>query len=526
MQTAPQRVIVVALAGAPVFDLPSWPDVRAMPVDAIAGNEGAIVLVDARERRDEALAAVRRLATCGMAILAVAARGDARAFDVAGATHFLADPAGDAEIDDALRFAARWSRGANRRVGEASADEAAALAWVEANRPSHVVLVGLSRFDIVNAAYGRPAGDGLLEVAERRLRAAAAVFAGSHVARLDGATFLVAGDLSAEDATARLGDALARPFPVGDVTAVLGARFGVAVRGGEDDAASLVRRAAEALAAVQLSDGATVRVADVAGAAPIATLAVDLHRAIERDEITLLFQPQVRVGAQEGDDRIVGVEALARWDHPQLGSLGADPLFAAAERADLGLALSDHIQRLALASAAAWPAALAHLDLALNITAADIARAGFADALLARVVASGFAAARLTVEITETALIADLEAAAAALERLRASGVRVAIDDFGTGYASFAYLKALPLDRLKIDKSLTHDIAASPRGRAVVRGVIAMADALGLAVIAEGVEIEAQRAALAEEGCGQYQGFLCAGPLDVAALTRLVEDRT
>ena len=514
-------VLVVALAGVGAFDLPSWPDRRVLSVEAIREAIGT-ALVDARGRREDALAATRRLANRGMAILAVAAQADARAFAAAGATHFLGDPQGDGEIDDALHFAARWPRGAQRRAGEASADLAASVAWIDEHAPSHAILVALSRFDIVNAAYGRAAGDALLDAAEQRVRrVAATAFASAHVARVDGATFLVAGDARG-DATARLGEALARPFPLGDGMAVLGARFGVGLREEGDDGAALVCRAAEALAEVQFSDGATVRVADPDGAAPIATLAVDLHRAIERDEIALLFQPQVRVA----DGCITGVEALARWDHPLLGSLGADPLFAAADRADLGLALSDHIQRLAIASAAAWPPMLAHLDLSLNITAADVARAGFAERLLARIGDSGFAATRLTVEIPEPALIADLGAAATALETLRLAGVRIAIDDFGTGYASFAYLKALPLDRLKIDRSLVHDIVGSARGRAVVRGIIAMADALALAVIAEGVETEAQRALLAEEGCGHYQGFLCAGPLDVAALCRLVEDRT
>ena len=509
------------LPGTPRFALPSWPGVRYRPIEAIAADAlPQVVLIDARGRHDAALAATRRLAPLGAAILAVAPAADARAFHAAGATHFLASPADDDAIDDALRFAARPVRAANRRAGETSSDEVA-LAWIAEHAPRLAVLVALSRFDIVNAAYGRSAGDALLDLAERRIAAVmSAAFSRSHVVRMDGATFLIAGDPVLEDPVARLADALARPFPVGDAMASLGVRFGVGLREPGDAAADLVRRAADALAAVQASDGAIVRVAEADGIAPIATLAVDLHRAIERDEIAVLFQPQVRIA----DGRITGAEALARWDHPELGSLGADPLFAAAERADLGLALSDHIQQVALASAAAWPPALGGIDLALNITAQDIARAGFAGALLARVAASGFAPERLTVEITETALIADLDAAAIALETLRAAGIRIAIDDFGTGYASFAYLKALPLDRLKIDRSLVHDIVGSARGRAVVRGIIAMAEALGLAVIAEGVETEAERAALAEEGCGHYQGFLCAGPLDVAALTNLVEN--
>ncbi len=249
------------------------------------------------------------------------------------------------------------------------------------------------------------------------------------------------------------------------------------------------------------------------------TLAVELAQAIARDEIAILFQPQVRIA----DDWITGVEALARWDHPLLGALGADPLFAAAERAGLGLALSDHIQAAALHRVAAWGPELAHLDVSLNITAGDLACANFAGAFLARLAASRVAPQRVVVEITETALIADLPAAAAALDMLRAVGIRIAIDDFGAGYAGLAYLKALPLDRLKIDRSFVHDMAESARGRAVVRGVIAMAGALGLAVVAEGVERIAQRDILAAEGCGWYQGFLCAGALDEAALVRLVE---
>jgi EAL domain-containing protein (putative c-di-GMP-specific phosphodiesterase class I) len=126
---------------------------------------------------------------------------------------------------------------------------------------------------------------------------------------------------------------------------------------------------------------------------------------------------------------------------------------------------------------------------------------------------SGFAPERLTVEVTESGLIEDLAGAAALLARLRSGGLRVAIDDFGTGYSSLAYLKALPLDYLKIDKRLSQDIAGSTRDRIVVRSVIDMARSLGLGVIAEGVETEEQLALLAGEGCTLYQGFLCAPPL-------------
>jgi EAL domain-containing protein (putative c-di-GMP-specific phosphodiesterase class I) len=206
-----------------------------------------------------------------------------------------------------------------------------------------------------------------------------------------------------------------------------------------------------------------------------------------------------------------------------LGPLGADTLFAAADRADLGIALSDHIQQLTLRTAARWPRSLAALRLSLNVTAADLARAGFACLLLGRVDASGFPRGRLTVEVTETGMILELDRAATVLAELRGAGCRVAIDDFGTGYSSLAYLTALPLDYLKIDRALVTDIVGNPRDRVVVRGVIDIARALGLKVIAEGVETADQLALLTAEGCGCYQGFLRAGALDVAALVEMVE---
>ena len=222
---------------------------------------------------------------------------------------------------------------------------------------------------------------------------------------------------------------------------------------------------------------------------------------------------------------IVGVEALARWRHPTYGELGAGTLFSVASRSDYLVELSDHVQRTAIAEAAAWPAALGRLRLAVNITASDIVRPGFASQFLRMVEESGFDRRRLTVEVTEGGLIEDLNAAAYLLARLRQEGLRVAIDDFGTGYSSLAYLKALPLDYLKIDKRLCEDITGSARDRIVVRGVIDMARSLGLSVIAEGVETEEQLGLLAQEGCNLYQGYLCSRPVGSAALAEMVAPR-
>jgi EAL domain-containing protein (putative c-di-GMP-specific phosphodiesterase class I) len=246
-------------------------------------------------------------------------------------------------------------------------------------------------------------------------------------------------------------------------------------------------------------------------------LELDLRLALDEDRIEILWQPQVSVST----GRIVGVEALARWRHPLLGELGAEALFAAAERSDYLIELSNHVQRKAIGIAAGWTGALAELRIAVNVTAADIAEPGFAGRILALASESGLRD-RLTVEVTESGLMEDLAAAADLLAELRMGGLRVAIDDFGTGYSSLAYLKALPLDTIKIDRRLAQDIAGSPRDRIVVRSVIDMGRSLGLSVIAEGVETEEQLTLLAQAGCNIYQGFLCAPPVDVRTLEGLV----
>jgi EAL domain-containing protein (putative c-di-GMP-specific phosphodiesterase class I) len=335
------------------------------------------------------------------------------------------------------------------------------------------------------------------------------------VARIGGSEFLVAShDADAArlaGAKAPLEEALSRPFVAGGEIAHLGARIASATSVAGDSAASLLRRASEAL----LGDAVPAE----PHAPPIEELANDLHRALERSEIGVRYQPQVAIASGQ----IVGVEALARWHHPQLGEIGAETLFLAAERAGLEAQLNDHVQRRALTGASQWPSKLGRLRLSINVTASDVARAGFADSLLGRVDASGFPRSRLTVEITEGGIMADLTEAARLLAQLRAAGCRVAIDDFGTGYSSLAYLKALPLDYLKIDKRLSHDITGAHRDRVVVRGVIDMARSLGLAVVAEGVETEAQLDLLAKEGCQYFQGYLCAEPLDVPALANLMQ---
>ena len=396
------------------------------------------------------------------------------------------------------------------------ATTAGVRAWLEAprldNRPAAVILIGLRRLDLLNAAHGRTVGDAVVKAADARL---AEIAGRGAVTRLGSGRFAVTCEAGDDGALALAGDiaeALARPLAPG---VLVGARIGLAVQAPGEPTSVVLALAGEALAEAQ--EGAPL-LARRGQPSSLDSLAIDLHHAIAGGEIDILFQPQVVIA----DGRIVGAEALARWRHPRLGPLGADALFAAARLADLGLPLSEHIQTLALGQAVAWPEALAHLRLSINVTAGDVMRPGFARALLSRVRASGFPPARLTLELTETGPLADAATAATALEALRGAGCRIAIDDFGAGYSSLAYVKALPLDYLKLDKALIESVQAGSRDAELLAATIAMGGAMALDVIAEGVETGEQLRILAEAGCAQYQGYLCAPPLDTLALTDLV----
>jgi EAL domain-containing protein (putative c-di-GMP-specific phosphodiesterase class I) len=237
-----------------------------------------------------------------------------------------------------------------------------------------------------------------------------------------------------------------------------------------------------------------------------AVVAAGLLAALERGEIEVLFQPQFAAA----DSALLGAEALARWRHPTVGRIGAAELFAHAERAHRVAQVSRHVARAALLAARHWPAPL---KLSLNVTADDLAAVGFPSAIAGLLAESGFPAERLTLAITEQSIVADLAHSAEALCAVADTGVRIALDDFGAGFCNFGYLKQLPLHALKLDRSMIEGIADNDRDLAVLRGIVAMAQALGLEVIAEGVETEGQRAAVAAEGCTAWQGFLGAEPL-------------
>jgi len=391
--------------------------------------------------------------------------------------------------------------------------------------PVHALLLRLRRFSSVNLAFGAAAGDrALMEVAARISQFFGQEFGKDRlVARAGGGAFLVAAAQSCsrerwEWLAEELARLIARPIadPGGGIVR-LRPRMALLRACPGETAQRMLGRLADTLDRAQEQPGRLLLWEDGVncfGGLRAQQLEADLLGALDRSEIEVLFQPQF--GCRSG--RLIGAEALARWQHPQLGTIGAEGLFTIAARADHVAPLSRHIAEAALAAAAEWPEPL---RLSLNVTAADLAAADFAQAIERAVNRSGFAPGRLTLEITEQSLVFDLDRSARQLEQLSALGIHLALDDFGAGFCNFRYLKCLPLHALKLDRSMVEGIIEDVRDLAVLRGILAMARALDLAVIAEGIESEEQRAVIEAEGCAAWQGFLGAPALPAEEFTKL-----
>lgn len=381
-----------------------------------------------------------------------------------------------------------------------------------------LIALGIKNFPAINAEYGRNSGDEILrKIGERLIHY---INRDNDIeamaSRIDGQNFVlaIAPSITKQSERNFVEDLLEVVFA--QVTTHerkirLIPRAGIAHGEAGDGENMLLRRATLALAEATASGTIQIQIAE-SGPDKIALeqrLETDLQQALVSGSINIALQPQIRVDTGQ----LIGAEALARWNHPEYGHLGAATLFAVAERSGLITTLSGHIRRAALKIGATWPDSLSFLRLSINITASDLATRDFHKQVIEDINAAGFSADRTTLEITETELITNLKGTVEHLISLRKNGVAIAIDDFGTGYSSLSYLKELPLDYLKIDSGLTGDLSGSSKDQIVVRSIIEMARELELRVIAEGVETEAQLASLAEQGCEYFQGFLRSGPL-------------
>lgn len=385
--------------------------------------------------------------------------------------------------------------------------------------PIHAMLISLGRIDTVNVAFGETAGDGALVEVAHRIRHFANDELESHpwlAARLSGGTFMLLAhaDSSRERwqwLAEALADALAMPIakPEGGGSLRLWPRIALMRAGEHDDVDTILDRLSEVTALMRQSNGR--RIEWSTGAVEMAPrsnleLESDLLAAIDLGEIEILFQPQYSLV----DDRIVGAEALARWHHPIVGRIGAAALFQIAERADHVAHLSRHIVQRALEAATSWPS---DLRLSINITPVDLAADNFAIDFARMADRIGFPLSRTTLEITEQVLLADLDRVSRVLHQLKVLDVRIALDDFGAGFCNFRYLKVLPIDCIKLDRSMVEGVLEDERDRAVFRAIMGMAKALDLGVLVEGIETDRQRDFVAVEDCENYQGFLRSEPI-------------
>jgi diguanylate cyclase (GGDEF)-like protein len=388
-------------------------------------------------------------------------------------------------------------------------------------RPLALLLMDLNGFKQVNDGLGHHAGDELLQLIGPRLRRA--LLPGQLLARLGGDEFAVLlpgfDELAAHGVAVELLRELEEPFVVEGIRLRVGASIGVAV--GPATAATvaeLLRCADVAMYAAKVSrTGAQVYSADESG--PIVDrlrLMEDLHVALAQGQLVVHLQPQVALA----DGRVVGAEALVRWPHPVRGLMHPSELLPAAEQAGLLLPLADTVLDLALSAVALWWAEGVHVPVSVNLAAANVTDLDLPSKVSAALARRGLPAAALTLEVVEDTLMADPDRASQVLGEIRASGVSTSLDDFGTGYSSLSYLRNLPMDELKLDRAFTQDLLHDSRARAIVEHTVSLAHALGLRLVAEGIEDDVTGAALADLGCDVAQGFAIARPMPVEAFLR------
>ncbi len=402
----------------------------------------------------------------------------------------------------------------NRRYFHELLDEAVTAATA-AGTGVAVMLLDLDRFKEINDALGHETGDALLRTVGDRLRTHLA--GRGVVARLGGDEFAVLlptarSTEAAVAAAAELGGVVERSIRLGPLTLSARASIGVAaapLHG--DNAQTLVRHADVAMYAAKNSrSGLRLYEPAVDRNSPQRlALIADLREAVERRDLLVAFQPKVdpTTGA------VTGAEALARWHHPVRGAVPPDEFIPLAEHSGLVRPLTLHVLELALRRRAAWARAGHDLHVAVNLSPNSLLDAELPDIVARLLAQTGNAPSTLTLEITESTILADPAGSMATLEKLHTLGVKLSIDDFGTGYSSLGRLRELPIHEVKIDKSFVKRIAADHRDRAVVRSAVQLGHALDLEVVAEGVEDLDTYEYLAREGCDVVQGYHVSPPL-------------
>lgn len=389
-----------------------------------------------------------------------------------------------------------------------------------------VTFLDLDRFKLINDAHGHPAGDQLLVALAQRL--CSAVRPDDTVARFGGDEFVVLSEgLDTEQEAiaiaSRLTDALRLPFTLKVGSVFLAGSVGVAVARGGENPDDLIRNADAAMYEAKGPHHESVAVYDERmhfGVVSRLDTERDLHRALAENQLILQYQPKLSLST----GGMVGSEALVRWAHPTRGILSPAEFISIAEETGLIMSLGEWVLVEACHQTVRWRRdhGLA-MTVAVNLSARQLASADLPETVADVLRSTGANAQDLWIEITEGSLLYDASAAADRLAAIRALGVRVSIDDFGTGYSSLSYLRTLPIDELKIDRSFITDVADDARASAIVKSVVELGHALGLVVIAEGVETEAQLDSVRRLGCDLAQGYYLGRPQhadDIAASQR------
>jgi diguanylate cyclase (GGDEF)-like protein len=377
-------------------------------------------------------------------------------------------------------------------------------------------VLNLDRFKLVNEGFGQVAGDALLKLLSERLRST--VREGDTVARLGADSFAVlAADLARpDDATGvvrKLQAAVTPAFVIDgrELHAALSLGVSTFPRDGEDFE-SLLRNADAAMQRVKAGGGNAFQYYTATmtrEAAERVELENALRVAAERNELALHYQPQVELAT----GGITGLEALMRWQHPQRGAISPGQFIPIAEESDLIQSLGEWALLTACRQLSKWDGiGCSAPRIAVNVSARQFRSAGFVDMVARALREWGIYPSRLELELTEGVLIDDPKQAIEILQQLKLLGIQIAIDDFGTGYSSLSYLSALPVDCLKIDRSFVIQTTTGGRQAAIVQAVISMGHALGMRVLAEGVETFEQLEFLRRHGCNECQGYLFARP--------------
>jgi len=393
-------------------------------------------------------------------------------------------------------------------------------------KPLALLILDLDRFKEINDTLGHAVGDSLLaevgQILSEPLRDS------DSVARLGGDEFAillpsVSSLAQARDIAERVAGVLARPFPVEGITVEVGVSIGVALYPDHGADASELMRGADVAMYVAKRDHITVSIYDEDKdhhSVRNLSMSGELRQAMDADELILFYQPQIDVAT----GRLVGAEALLRWDHPRHGMVSPDEFVSLAEQTGLIRPLTRWVIGKALKQISLWQEKGLDIGLSINLSPRNLHEEGLAHTIGELMEKRGLRPELITLEITEDAIMTDPERALAAIRHLKECGVRLAIDDFGTGYSSLAYLKALPVDELKIDKSFVMHMADETNDEVIVRSTIDLAHNLGLSVVAEGVESELHLQTLRGLGCDIGQGFHIGRPLRIEEFHQWMEN--